>query len=171
LATNIDPIYALIGAVIRDRRNEKGLTQEQLGEKVGLSRTSITNIEAGKQQMLLHSLRDIAQALGTSLDNILLRISERIDITGAAFLPNEYGVHSAHCCRKCGCKYGEPDCPVVLGLTPQLYPCPDCANDKDYLQECPRCGGTGCVDCDNTGEVPTPEGEKILELFKFVHRK
>ena len=42
-------------------------------------------------------------------------------------MKNEYyGVHQAHCCIKHGCKYGEKDCPVVLGLTIQQYPCEDC---------------------------------------------
>lgn len=38
------------------------LTQQQLADKIGLSRGSVANIETGRQQMLLHQLRDIARA-------------------------------------------------------------------------------------------------------------
>jgi transcriptional regulator with XRE-family HTH domain len=39
------------------------LTQEGLAQLVSLTRTSITNIEKGRQKILLHTLRDIADAL------------------------------------------------------------------------------------------------------------
>jgi hypothetical protein len=31
--------------------------------------------------------------------------------------------HTEHCCKKCGCKYGEKDCPVVDGRQQQSFPC------------------------------------------------
>ena len=39
------------------------MTQEKLGRLVGLSRTSITNIEKGRQHVSLHQLFAIAEAL------------------------------------------------------------------------------------------------------------
>ena len=39
------------------------MTQEKLGRMVGLSRTSITNIEKGRQHIALHQLFDLANAL------------------------------------------------------------------------------------------------------------
>ncbi len=44
---------------------------------------------------------------------------------------SKYGVHEHHCCAIHGCKYGDEDCPVVLGLTQQKYSCEDC--DGDYF--------------------------------------
>lgn len=39
-------------------------------------------------------------------------------------VPKEkWGVHETHCCETHGCKYGNPECPVELGLTKQEYPC------------------------------------------------
>ena len=35
-------------------------------------------------------------------------------------------VHSSHCCTRCGCKYGNDNCTVVLGTEEQEYPCEDC---------------------------------------------
>jgi len=30
-------------------------------------------------------------------------------------------VHSTHCCKRHGCKYGDDECPVVLGTETQEY--------------------------------------------------
>lgn len=35
-------------------------------------------------------------------------------------------VHTEHCCVFHGCKYGDEDCPVYLGLKKQSYPCEFC---------------------------------------------
>jgi hypothetical protein len=35
-------------------------------------------------------------------------------------------VHAAHCCKEHGCKYGNPECPVVSGEVKQDYPCEEC---------------------------------------------
>ncbi len=33
-------------------------------------------------------------------------------------------VHTRHCCRNCGCKYGEDDvCTVMCGIREQEYSC------------------------------------------------
>lgn len=41
----------------------------------------------------------------------------------------KYGVHKEHCCIKHGCKYGNKDCPVVLGEIIQSYLCESCDFD------------------------------------------
>ena len=52
---------------------------------------------------------------------------------GETTIPKEnFGVHATHCCEKHGCKYGDEDCPVVLNLVKQLYPCEDCNEEKMY---------------------------------------
>lgn len=45
----------------------------------------------------------------------------------------EYSSHLNHCCIKHGCKYGDENCPVVLGRDKQRYPCEDC--DQEYISE------------------------------------
>lgn len=35
-------------------------------------------------------------------------------------------VHAAHCCKWHGCKYGDYNCPVELGLVKQEYLCEYC---------------------------------------------
>ena len=45
---------------------------------------------------------------------------------------DEYGVHTTHCCAKHGCKYGDTDCPVVMGIVAGIEgeSCEDCCRDK-----------------------------------------
>jgi transcriptional regulator with XRE-family HTH domain len=58
-----DPLYRLFGSRVRALREEKNVTQEELAKRVDLSRTSITNIEKGRQRVMLHQMVDIAVAL------------------------------------------------------------------------------------------------------------
>lgn len=58
-----DRLYRLFGSRVRALREEKNVTQEELARRVDLSRTSITNIEKGRQRVLLHQMVEIAHAL------------------------------------------------------------------------------------------------------------
>lgn len=63
--------YAQLGICIKEAREERGLTQEALGNSVGLSRTSITNLERGKQKVLLHTFVNIANVLKVNPESLL----------------------------------------------------------------------------------------------------
>lgn len=69
----MDPeeLYILVGQLIRDARKKHGLTQDQLASLVSLTRTSITNIEHGRQKVLLHTLYEIADALAVEPGTLL----------------------------------------------------------------------------------------------------
>ncbi len=58
-----DRLYRLFGSRVRALREEKNVTQDELAKRVELSRASITNIERGRQRVLLHQMVGIAQAL------------------------------------------------------------------------------------------------------------
>jgi transcriptional regulator with XRE-family HTH domain len=64
-------IYKLIGERIRDERQKKRLTQDELASRIGLKRASITNVEKGRQQLLVHTLLQIADSLGTAPERFL----------------------------------------------------------------------------------------------------
>lgn len=53
--------------VLRNRRKELNLTQEELAEKVGKKRAYIARIEKGETDMQLSSFITISQALGIKL--------------------------------------------------------------------------------------------------------
>lgn len=64
-------IYKEIGQRIRIARENKNLTQEDLGKLVNLTRTSITNIEGGKQKIPIDSLYNFAEVLNTNVYSLL----------------------------------------------------------------------------------------------------
>ena len=68
---NSHRLYRLVGLSVRDFREKMGVTQEELANKVGVSRTSITNIEAGRQKVPLHTLFEIASFLDVELSELL----------------------------------------------------------------------------------------------------
>jgi transcriptional regulator with XRE-family HTH domain len=59
-----DPLYVALGRALRQARRVKELTQEQIGTRVGMTRTSITNIESGSQAIAVHQLVALARAIG-----------------------------------------------------------------------------------------------------------
>lgn len=63
----MEEVYREIGRRIRAEREALGFSQVDLAKEIGLTRTSITNIEAGRQRMLIHTLYDIANALGVAI--------------------------------------------------------------------------------------------------------
>lgn len=71
MSVNELALYALLGARLREIRHTRGLTQEQLAEAVGILRTSVANIEAGRQKAPLHVLYNLCQELGVELSMIL----------------------------------------------------------------------------------------------------
>ena len=56
-------LYRRIGGAIKATRQARGLTQAQIADAVGVLRTSVANIEAGRQRLPIDLLYDIADAL------------------------------------------------------------------------------------------------------------
>jgi transcriptional regulator with XRE-family HTH domain len=69
-------LYRRLGEQISKRRRQLKLRQDDLAHQVGLTRTSITNIERGRQKVMLHHLFAIAEALGTKPDQLLPELEE-----------------------------------------------------------------------------------------------
>ena len=64
MSDGADSLYSAFGKLVQaHRRRIKGMTQEELGRRIGLSRTSVTNIEQGRHHVSLHHLFRIANAL------------------------------------------------------------------------------------------------------------
>jgi transcriptional regulator with XRE-family HTH domain len=62
--SDLEQVYRTVGERIRDERKRQNITQDELALQVGLTRTSITNMEKGRQKLLLHTLIQIANILG-----------------------------------------------------------------------------------------------------------
>lgn len=56
-----------LGKMIRVLRRQQNMTQGALADRIGLSRTSVVNIEAGNQTLTEHTINAIANALGYRL--------------------------------------------------------------------------------------------------------
>lgn len=60
---NTASFYRTIGARIKAEREQRDWKQERLAADAGIGRTSLTNIEAGNQRLLLHVFLRLAEAL------------------------------------------------------------------------------------------------------------
>lgn len=60
----MERLYREFGRLLRRRRERAHLSQEVLGKRVGLTRTSISNLEAGRQRLPLHLVYRFADVLG-----------------------------------------------------------------------------------------------------------
>jgi len=52
-------------------RERRGLTQEQLSEKSGVSRSYLARLETGRQDPTLSTLEKLAKALGVKVGRLL----------------------------------------------------------------------------------------------------
>lgn len=71
MSQQVEPIYGRLGKRLRRARRKVGVTQLELAEHMGLSRTSIANIEAGRQRVFLHQLVAGARALAVPYRELL----------------------------------------------------------------------------------------------------
>ncbi|MBI3271441.1 MAG: helix-turn-helix transcriptional regulator [Planctomycetes bacterium] len=69
-----------VGLRIRQARSRANLTQEDLGDAVKLTRTSITNIERGRQRLLVLTLAKIAEALRVAPSTLIPDNPVRSDV-------------------------------------------------------------------------------------------
>lgn len=65
MSDEIEAVYRSIGARIQMIRETLGLTQEELAQKLGYTRTSIIDIETGKQRVSQAQFEEIARLLAS----------------------------------------------------------------------------------------------------------
>ena len=63
--------YISIGIRIKEKRSKKGLTQQKLSEMSGIEPSNISHIERGATKLSLPTLIKIANALETTVDELL----------------------------------------------------------------------------------------------------
>lgn len=56
-------VYAQLGRAMAARRTSLGLTQQEIADRIGVSRASIANVERGRQKVLLHQVYALARVL------------------------------------------------------------------------------------------------------------
>jgi transcriptional regulator with XRE-family HTH domain len=78
--TNMRGEFMSLGEMIAEKRLDKGLSQEDLGKMLDLSRSSISNYETDTHSPDIDTLRKMADILDTSADYLLERISYDVDL-------------------------------------------------------------------------------------------
>ena len=63
--------YCKVGGRIRNAREKKGLTQEQLAERTELSASHVSHIETGSSKLGLPALVRISNTLNVTVDSLL----------------------------------------------------------------------------------------------------
>lgn len=65
---------AQFGPILRHRRVEQGLTQEQLAEVSGLHRTEISLLERGERKPILETIVGLCRGLGVTPAELLAEV-------------------------------------------------------------------------------------------------
>jgi transcriptional regulator with XRE-family HTH domain len=76
MRVNEDELYLHIGVRLQKKRKALKMSQQEVGERVGLGRASVSQIEAGEQQTSLRVLYDICIVLGLEPSEIMPTIAE-----------------------------------------------------------------------------------------------
>ncbi len=76
-----DQLYKYIGNVVRTARDLKKWTQQELSDKMSLTRSSIANIELGRQKIQVHVLYELAKVLDITVVELLptAEISNKVE--------------------------------------------------------------------------------------------
>jgi len=74
LRGQIDRIQSPLGAALKSRRLDLGLSQEELANRAGLHRTYITDVERGSRNPSLDTIQKLARALQVPLSQLFLQI-------------------------------------------------------------------------------------------------
>lgn len=72
-------LYIELGNRIRIARERKGVSQSIFASMLGLSRSSIVNIEKGRQRPSVHLLYEISQNINTELTELLTGLLQERD--------------------------------------------------------------------------------------------
>jgi transcriptional regulator with XRE-family HTH domain len=78
--------YVELGSRIARARKSHNLTQGELADLVQLTRTSITNIEKGRQKVLAHTVATLAAALSMDVAALMPATGRKSPVE--AFAPN-----------------------------------------------------------------------------------
>jgi transcriptional regulator with XRE-family HTH domain len=78
--------YELFGMILQSLRNEEGLSQKQLAEKLGMPQQTYQGYESGSRQVTLTLLKTFANYFDVSIDYLAGRTSDRKTHTTKALL-------------------------------------------------------------------------------------
>lgn len=80
----VQRLYQEIGASIASARRKRGFSQEKLASALQLARTSLANIERGRQHIQLHTLYAVSECLDLAVVDVLPERSFLGTVTSSA---------------------------------------------------------------------------------------
>jgi DNA-binding XRE family transcriptional regulator len=80
MKTNEMLLYQKLGQKIRQKREDANLTQAKLAENVSVLRTSITNIEAGRQKAPLYLIYELCAVLQIDIKDVLPSVHDLAEL-------------------------------------------------------------------------------------------
>jgi len=80
------------GEIIKKVRKERGLTQKQLGERLGISQAAIGQFESNKANPKIDTIQKIADALNVSLNDLIPDVFEQKTQEGHELRATDYSV-------------------------------------------------------------------------------
>ncbi len=84
-----------IGALIRDARRHKDLTQAELAGLLGTSQSAVARIEQGKQNLSLEMLARIGESLDSEIVSVGSAVPQNLRISGGVKLSGEIDVRTS----------------------------------------------------------------------------
>lgn len=75
-AVRLSDIRLRLGRAMRARRQELGLSQEELADRAGLHRTYLADVERGSRNVALFNIERIALALEMPVSALFVRVEE-----------------------------------------------------------------------------------------------
>ena len=66
-----EKMHQEVGRRIRELRQKKGLLQEELARKAGLSASALSNFEQGRRRISLEWLRKLSKVLGVTVSDLI----------------------------------------------------------------------------------------------------
>lgn len=80
---DVDRFYAAVGSRVRSTRAGRGMSQAGLAQQIGFTRSSVSNLEAGRQRIALHLLVQIARALDCEPAALIPEVAPTSSVDGA----------------------------------------------------------------------------------------
>ncbi len=75
--TTFDSILRAVAQVVQEQRERRGLTQDEMAERIGLHRTYISQLECGKRNPSILTLVQLAACFDVSLSGFLSWVEEK----------------------------------------------------------------------------------------------
>lgn len=63
----MEEVKKRIGLLIKERRKDCGMTQQELGNKLGIDKSTVASYEAGRNNFTVITLERISEAVGGEL--------------------------------------------------------------------------------------------------------